>query len=290
MELHAAQLPPQVLKLKTHAISDSSRAAARQRSLSVPLCMMYITHHSLISAVYQMKVLGFDNSSRLTRRVDGFGSRAPIMVSDSEDADCALHVIPSNLLQTYSRFIDSLHRRCGMQKAGVHKEAVQAALRMNLQCTFASWIQLSPTQKDALYVQALQILRTLSEFLKVCVTDLEQVAAEYKDAGNDAAAEEMLQQLTSVLHPQYSSEDELEEVKCEQEDSAAAQQVLLGGGSSNSGGGGNAPHKRGAADEQPVMAPASARDRFSQHSLKKMGMRGAWGTGTAEQRNISKYG
>ena len=278
-----------MLKLKTHAISDSSRAAARQRSLSVPLCMMYITHHSLISAVYQMKVLGFDNSSRLTRRVDGFGSRAPIVVSDSEDADCALHVIPSNLLQTYSRFIDSLHRRCGMQKAGVHKVAVQAALRMNLQCTFASWAQLSPTQKDALYVQALQILRTLSEFLKVCVTDLEQVAAEYKDAGNDAAAEEMLQQLTSVLHPQYSSEDELE-VKCEQEDSAAAQQVLLGGSSSNSGGGGNAPQKRGAADEQPVLAPASALYRFSQHSLKKMGMRGAWGTGTAEKRNISKYG
>ena len=177
------------------------------------------------------------------------------------------------------------------KKAGVHKVAVQAALRMNLQCTFASWIQLSPTQKDALYVQALQILRTLSEFLKVCVTDLEQLAAEYKDAGNDAAAEEMLQQLTSVLHPQYSSEDELEEVKCEQEDSAAAQQVLLGGGSSNSGGGGNAPQKRGAADEQPVMAPASARDRFTLHSLKKMGMRGAWtGTADAEQRNISKIG
>jgi len=65
---------------------------------------------------------------------------------------------------------------------------------------------------------------------------------------------------------------------------------VLGGGSSNSGGGGNAPQKRGAADEQPVMAPASARDRFTQHSLKKMGMRGAWGTGTAEKRNISKYG
>jgi len=70
---------------------------------------------------------------------------------------------------------------------------------------------------------------------------------------------------------------------------------VLGGGSSNSGGGGNAPQKRGAADEQPVMAPASSRDRFTQHSLKKMGMPGAWGTGTAEQRNISasvfaKYG
>ena len=165
MELHAAQLPPQVLELKTHAISDSSRA--------------------------------------------------------------------------YSRFIDRLHRRCGMQKAGMHKVAVQAALRLNLQCTFASWVQLSPTQKDALYVQALQILRTLSEYLKDCVVDLEQLAAEYRDAGNAAAAEEMLQQLTSVLHPQYSSEDELEEVKCEQEDSAAAQQVLLGGSSSNSGGGGS---------------------------------------------------
>ena len=174
------------------SITLDSRAAARQHSL-----------------VYQLKAAAAPNNSRrLLRRLQGFDSRAPIVVSDSEDVECAL---PSDL-QIYSRFIDHLHSTCG---PGIPKAAVQRVLRLQLQCTFASWVQLSPTQKDALYVQALQILRTLSEYLKDCVVDLEQLAAEYRDAGNAAAAEEMLQQLTSVLHPQYSSEDELEEVKCE---------------------------------------------------------------------------
>jgi hypothetical protein len=222
VDTHYDALVPQIQGISPAGDLESI-AAARQHSLGVPLCMVYSTHHSLISAVYQLKAAAaHDNARRLGRRIAGFDSRAPIVVSDSEDVECALHDTASDL-QMYSRFIDDLHRRC---VSGVHKVVVQRVLRLQLQCTFASWIQLTPSQADTLYSQALHILRILSDFHKGCITDMEEAAAEYRDAGDDAAAEEMLQQLQLVLHPQYSSEDELEEVKCDQ-DSAAKKAAAI---------------------------------------------------------------
>jgi hypothetical protein len=66
------------------------------------------------------------------------------------------------------------------------------------------------------------ILRTLDRFLKGSMADLEELAKESRDAGDDAAAEDALQQLQSIMRLQFTSEEEeLDEVVILEEEEVA---------------------------------------------------------------------
>jgi hypothetical protein len=94
--------------------------------------------------------------------------------------DALVSMVGAAAAKDYAYFVHGLFVNCA-QCLGASRTLVQHVIRRNCNCTCKSWIQLSPPERDVLYDQAINVLRTVLKFRNESIQDLTDAIANSND-------------------------------------------------------------------------------------------------------------